>query len=185
MRKSILALLLFAAACGGGSSPDSGDGSREPGALDSQESASDENGQPSEVRDGSTCDLLSLDEVSQAVGRVVIDILDQSAEEGFIGACIWTFEPLTEGLFEGDSPDFLMQVLRGEEHYENWVLSFPGGEVVPDIGDEAVHRTPGELIFVANGLSVQLATTFAFETGQEDEASAAMEELGRLLIGRI
>ncbi len=185
MRKLVLTLLLFAAACGGGSGSDSGDGSAEPGALDSQESVSGENGQPSEVQDGTTCDLLSSDEVSQAVGRVIIDVTNHSAEDGVVGACSWTFEPLTEGLFEGDSPEFSLQVLRGEEHYENWVLSFPGGEDVSGIGDEAVHRTPGELVFMANGLSAQLATALAFDTGQEDEANAAMEELGRLLIGRI
>ncbi len=88
-------------------------------------------------------------------------------------------------LFEGTSPELVVSVLSGREHYDNWILSFPDGVAVEGIGDDANHRTPGELIFTVPGMSVQLGTFFAFESGQESEADAAIEELGRQVLARL
>lgn len=100
------------------------------------------------------------------------------------GACAWKFEPLTEGLFEGEGPELIVQVQAGSEFYDQMLTGFPDSEVA-GIGDGVFSRAEGEIIFVSNGNSGTVGTLLAFDIEQMEQAGTAAEELSRLLADRI
>ncbi len=138
--------------------------------------------------DGSTnptCGLLSIAEIESAVGRVVIGTEEMGGEPSDIfGACAWKFEPLTEGIYEGESPELIVQVQAGSEFYDQMLTGFPDSEV-GGIGDGAFSRAEGEIIFVSNGNSGTVGTLLAYDVEQMQQAAAGAEELSRLLADRI
>ena len=132
-----------------------------------------------------TCGLLSVAEIESAIGRVVIGTEEMGGEPTDIfGACSWKFEPLTEGIFEGESPELLIQVQAGSEFYDQLLGAYPDTEVA-GIGDGAFSRAEGELISVSNGNSVQVGTLLAYDVEQMQQAATAAEELSRLLADRV
>jgi hypothetical protein len=100
------------------------------------------------------------------------------------GSCARKFEPLAEGIFEGESPELIVQVQAGSQFYDQMLTGYADTEVA-GIGDGALSRAEGEIIFVSKGNSGTVGTLLAYDVEQMEQAGAAAEERSRLLADRI
>lgn len=189
-RVGLVAFVMVAASCGGSSSSSggaadsAGEGAADvSSAVSSSDSADQAEGSDASTTD-ETCLLLSVDEVEGAVGRTVIDVGPDGESGDVYGNCLWYFEPLTEGLFEGESPYLLVQAFESTEYYDQFLEGYPDAGI-DGIGDGALSRGVGEVIISANGDSLIIGTMMAFDAEDGEQAQHAVNDLGRLIAARL